>query len=93
MSDVEFAEAVDAVLWIGPSGLMRDNSTNLEAVKWSLEERGLALSHLRELLATLLPLRIWRDHERAAPPLLEALLFVQEQAGGPAYDELQEPPE
>ncbi|MEX2534143.1 MAG: hypothetical protein WD273_00965 [Trueperaceae bacterium] len=82
MSDQEFAEAVDALLWIGPSGDMRDNGANLEAVRWSLDERRRAIDLLHELLDALLPMYLWRDHPQVAKPLLEAFLFVQEQSGG-----------
>lgn len=81
MRDTELAEAIDALLWIGPSGDMRDNAANLEAVRWSLEERTRGLGLLRELLGAVLPLYLWREFDQLAAPLLEALLFVQEQSG------------
>jgi hypothetical protein len=82
MNDFEFAAAVDAALWISPSGDGRDNRTNFRAVMWSLEERRLAIELLDDLLAVLLPLFPWREHAQLASPLLEALIFVDEQAGG-----------
>jgi hypothetical protein len=85
MRDRDFANAVDAALWISPSGKMRDNAANLHAVRSSLEERRRAIDLLHGLLAALLPLYPWRKHGGVAPALLEALLFVQEQGGGPEF--------
>ncbi|MEX2540763.1 MAG: hypothetical protein WD314_03110 [Trueperaceae bacterium] len=90
MRDRDFANAVDAALWISPSGASRDNGANLAAVRSSIEERSRAIVLLNELLVALLPLYLWRSHVHMAPPILEALLFVQEQAGG---QELAAPPE
>jgi hypothetical protein len=82
MDDFEFATAVDAALWMSPSGDDRDNRANLSAVKWSLEERRRAIELLDDLLAALLPLFPWRQNAQLASPMLEALIFVDEQAGG-----------
>jgi hypothetical protein len=85
MRDRDFASAVDAALWISPSGHMRDNSANLVAVRSLLEERRRAIDLLHDLLNVLLPRRLWRIHAQLASPTLEALLFVQEQGGGQEY--------
>jgi hypothetical protein len=85
MRDRDFASAVDAALWITPSGDMRDNGANLVAVRSSLEERRRAIDLLHGLLNVLLPVYLWRLHEQLASPVLEALLFVQEQSGGQEF--------
>jgi hypothetical protein len=85
MRDRDFASAVDAALWITPSGHMRDNGANLVAVRSSLEERRRAIDLLHGLLNVLLPVYLWRLHEQLASPVLEALLFVQEQGGGQEF--------
>ncbi|HEX7005385.1 MAG TPA: hypothetical protein VF168_14465 [Trueperaceae bacterium] len=85
MSDDEFAEAVDALLWIGPSGESRDNRANLLAIGWTIEERKRGLELIGALLRSILPIRLWRDHRELAVPLLEALLFLQEQGASSDY--------
>jgi hypothetical protein len=85
MTDHDFAEAIDALLWASPTGEMRDNTANYDAVRWSIEERGRAIELLHGVLVALLPLHPWREHERTAPPLLEALLFVHEQSAGEGF--------
>ncbi|HEX7004966.1 MAG TPA: hypothetical protein VF168_12345 [Trueperaceae bacterium] len=76
LNDTGFAHAVDALLWISPSGDDLDNSANYKAVAWSLEERKLAVEKLRDLVSGVLPSGTWRTHPELAAPLLEAHLFL-----------------
>jgi hypothetical protein len=80
MTDTEFAEAVDARLWVFPSGEMRDNEENYIAVEGTLQERSQAIGFLHDLVEALLPLYPWREHPELARPVLESLLFVEEQS-------------
>jgi hypothetical protein len=80
-SDSRFAQAVDALLWISPSGERLDNAANYEAVKWWLEERGQAIEKLNIVVDAVLPTGCWREHPQLAGPLLEAVLF-QDWLGG-----------
>lgn len=80
MSDTELALALDAYLWIAPSGETRDNAVNLKAVKDRLEEGEEAFGALKNLTDALLPSRLWHGQARVAQTLLEALLVVREQS-------------
>jgi hypothetical protein len=81
MTDTEFAEAVDARLWISSSGELRNNVENYKAVHWSLEELDQAVALLHDLVETLVSLKTWRQHPQLAIHVLEALLFTEEQSG------------
>jgi hypothetical protein len=74
-NDSRFAQAVDALLWISPSG-EPDNKANFQAVKWWLEERGQAIEKLNGVVDAVLPTGCWREHPQLAAPLLEAVLFL-----------------
>lgn len=81
MNDTEFAIAVEEFLRITPSGSQRDNERNLKAVKWSLEERNMALAALKDLADVLFPGRSWYEDQDLAVPLLAALLIIKEHSG------------
>ena len=81
MTDTEFAVAVDAKLWVSPSGNIRNNTENYRAVDDALEDRDTALKLLQDLLERLIRLQSWRTFPQLAAPILEALLFVQDIVG------------
>ena len=81
LTDTEFAVAVDARLWVSPSGEMRNNTENYRAVDDALEDRDDALKLLQHLLERLIRLQSWRTFPQLAAPVLEALLFVQDIVG------------
>lgn len=80
MNDTDLAVALDACLWITPSGEARDNAVNLQAVKDRLEEGEEAFGALKDLTDALLPSRLWQGQARVAQALLEALVVVREQS-------------
>ena len=80
-TDTEFAVAIDARLWVSPSGEMRNNAENYRAVDESLEDLKTALEFLQDLLERLIRLQSWRTFPQLAAPVLEALLFVQDIVG------------
>ena len=81
MTDTEFAVAVDARLWVSPSGNMRNNTENYRAVDDALEDRDIALKLLRDQLERLIRLQSWHTFPQLAAPILEALLFIQDIVG------------
>ena len=81
LTDTEFALAIDARLWVSPSGEMRNNTENYRAVDESLKDLAAARELLQDLLEHLIRLQSWRTFPQLAAPILEALLFVQDIVG------------
>jgi hypothetical protein len=80
-SDNRFAHAVDALLWVSPSGEHLDNAANYKAVKQWLGERAQAVERLHALVDAVLSVGSWRQHPSVAAPLLEAVVFLDWLAG------------
>ena len=87
LTDTEFALAIDARLWVSPSGEMRNNSENYKAVDEWLTDLAAARKLLQDLLEHLIRLQSWRTFPQLAIPILEALLFVQDIVGQIASSE------
>ena len=81
MTDTEFALAIDARLWVSPSGEMRNNTENYRAIDDWLTELDDARKVLQNLLERLIRLQSWRTFPQLAVPILEALLFIQDIVG------------